>query len=123
MAKNCQKRPNIAENGLMLFCIEILTANIFVGFQYLLQNTGSCPYCKNWLKIAENSLKWPNMAITLYWIEILTTSLPTNIIMPPPNGLEAYMFLSCPSICPSVCLSVHHIFSAAITKESLDGFS
>jgi len=39
--------------------------------------------------------------------------------MPPPNGLEAYMFLSC----PSVRLSVRDVFSAAITIEPLDGIS
>ena len=30
-----------------------------------------------------------------------------DFIMPPPNRLEAYMFLSCPSVCLSVRLSVH----------------
>ena len=47
-----------------------------------------------------------------------------RFIMPPPNGLEAYMFHACPFVCPSVCLSVRlwH-FSVAITNEPLDGSS
>ena len=44
--------------------------------------------------------------------------------MPPPNGLEAYMFLSCPSVYLSVCLFVHlsvcNVFPDAITNEPLD---
>ena len=43
--------------------------------------------------------------------------------MPPPNGLETYMFLACPSICPSVRLPVCDVFSVAITNEPLDGSS
>ena len=40
------------------------------------------------------------------------------IVMPPPNGLEAYMFLSCPYFCQSGTFFPH-----AITKEPLDGIS
>jgi len=49
-----------------------------------------------------------------------------RFIMPPPNGQEAYMFLSCPSVrpsfCPSFCPSVT-FFSPAITNEPLERLS
>ena len=41
-----------------------------------------------------------------------------TVIMPLPDGLEAYMFLSCPFVCPSVAF-----FPDAITNEPLDGLS
>jgi len=49
-----------------------------------------------------------------------------QIIMHPPSGVEAYMFLSCPSIRLSVLLSVCPsvtFFSPAITNEPLEGLS
>jgi len=44
-------------------------------------------------------------------------NVPWTFIMPLPNGLEAYMFLSCPSVCLSVRLS------AAITNELPKGLT
>ena len=50
-------------------------------------------------------------------------SLELNIIiMPPPNGLEAYMFSPCPPVRPSVC-PYATFFSAAITKEPISGLT
>ena len=44
-----------------------------------------------------------------------------TLIMPPPNGLEAYMFFV-QSVCPSISVSLTFFF-VTITNDSLDGFS
>jgi len=49
---------------------------------------------------------------------IIMTS--TSFIMPPPNRLEAYMFLSCPSVHPSVGPSVcQRWFSVCISRGQI----